>query len=147
MDWNAHTFVFLLLEFHVFCELHFGLSELLGKYQFIGEWILCLFFWDWVTLHRMIYFRCIHLPVNFLKPLSLYHYHTFLSLLLYNTSWGGGWFPWTSLIVVNTFSISWVFVIPNNFANCSFYLYEELSLNFDWDCIESVDCFWQDCQF
>jgi hypothetical protein len=104
MDWNTHTFFFLLLELHVVCELHFGYSELLGKYQFIRECIPCLFFLNWVTTHRMIYFSSIHLPVNFLKSLSLYHYHTFFSLFLYNTAWGQGWFrlqKFTSFIIEN----------------------------------------------
>jgi hypothetical protein len=39
------------------------------------------------------------------------------------------------------------FVIPDEFANCSFQFVEELSWNFDGDCIESVDCFWQDSHF
>ena len=39
------------------------------------------------------------------------------------------------------------FAIPNEFANCSFYISEELSWNFDGDCIESVDCFRQDDHF
>ena len=30
--------------------------------------------------------------------------------------------------------------------NFPFYLSEELSWNFDGDCVESVDCFWQDSQ-
>ena len=40
-----------------------------------------------------------------------------------------------------------VVVIPDEFENCSFQLYEELIQNFDGDCIESVDCFWQDGDF
>jgi hypothetical protein len=40
-----------------------------------------------------------------------------------------------------------VFVIPEEFANCPFYLCKELSWNFDGDCIESVDCFCQDSHF
>jgi hypothetical protein len=39
------------------------------------------------------------------------------------------------------------FVIPDEFENCSFYLCEELNWNFDRDCIESVDGFWQDGHF
>jgi hypothetical protein len=37
--------------------------------------------------------------------------------------------------------------IPDKFENCSFYLSEELSWNFDGDCINSVDCFWLDGHF
>jgi hypothetical protein len=36
------------------------------------------------------------------------------------------------------------FFIPNEFENCSFQLNEELSWNFDGDCIGSVDFFFQD---
>jgi hypothetical protein len=31
--------------------------------------------------------------------------------------------------------------------NCLLQFAEELSWNFDGDCIESVDCFWQDSHF
>jgi len=53
----------------------------------------------------------------------------------------------SSFIVDNIFSYLEFFVIPNEFANCSFYFYEELSWNFDGDGIESVDCFWQNGHF
>ena len=39
------------------------------------------------------------------------------------------------------------FVIPDEFGNCSFKRYEELIWNFDGDCIESVDYFWQGGHF
>jgi len=45
------------------------------------------------------------------------------------------------LSIVFTILGFFFFVITNEFANCSFYLYEELSWNFDGDCTESVDCF------
>jgi hypothetical protein len=50
-------------------------------------------------------------------------------------------------IVENSFCYPKFFVIPDEFENCPFYLGEELSWNFDGDCIESVDCFWQDSHF
>jgi hypothetical protein len=46
-----------------------------------------------------------------------------------------------SFIVENSIRYPGFFVIPDEFENCSFYLYEELSWNFDGDCIESVDWF------
>ena len=52
-----------------------------------------------------------------------------------------------SFIIENSFCNTGFFVIPDEFENCSFYLCEELSWNFDGDCIESVDCFWQDSPF
>jgi hypothetical protein len=50
--------------------------------------------------------------------------------------------PRSSLIVENSFHYPGCFVIPDEFENCSFYLCEQLSWNFDGDCIESIDCFW-----
>jgi hypothetical protein len=47
-----------------------------------------------------------------------------------------------SFIVENNFCYNRFLVIPDEFANCHFYLSDELSWNFDGDCIESVDCFW-----
>jgi hypothetical protein len=44
-----------------------------------------------------------------------------------------------SFIVDNVFFYPDFFVIPDKFENSSFYLYEELSWNFDRDCIEFVD--------
>jgi hypothetical protein len=51
------------------------------------------------------------------------------------------------LLELRIFFISWNFVIPNDFVNSSLYLYEAFRLNFDGDCIESIDCFWQDEHF
>jgi hypothetical protein len=39
------------------------------------------------------------------------------------------------------------FVIPDEVQKCTFYLCEELSWDFDDDCIESVDCFRQNGYF
>jgi hypothetical protein len=47
-------------------------------------------------------------------------------------------FPTLFFVVVCLFVC---FDSPNEFENCSFYLCEELSPNFDRDCTESIDCF------
>jgi hypothetical protein len=52
-----------------------------------------------------------------------------------------------SFIVENNFRYPKIFVIPDEFAHCSFKLYDKLSWNFDRDCIESVGCFQQDDHF
>ena len=52
--------------------------------------------------------------------------------------------PKSSFIVENRFHYPGFIVIPDEFANCPFQLYEELSWNFDGDCFESVDSFGQD---
>ena len=46
-----------------------------------------------------------------------------------------------SFIVENSFCYPRCFVIPDEFANCPFLLYDKLNWTFDGDCIESVDCF------
>jgi hypothetical protein len=63
--------VFILLEFHMVCEVCLGYSKLLGKYPLISEWIPSVFFCDCVILLRMILSSSIHLPKNFMKPLFL----------------------------------------------------------------------------
>jgi hypothetical protein len=45
------------------------------------------------------------------------------------------------------FPILRIFVIPDEFADCSFKFFEELSWNLDGDCIKSVDCYWQYSHF
>jgi hypothetical protein len=68
-DQRTHTFVFLLLELHVVCELYLGYSEFLDDYPLISECIPCVFFCDWVTSLRMISSRSISLgfPLYSLK--------------------------------------------------------------------------------
>jgi hypothetical protein len=34
------------------------------------------------------------------------------------------------------------FDFPDEFENCSFYVFEELCWDFDGDCIKSIDCLW-----
>ena len=55
--------------------------------------------------------------------------------------------PEILFIFENSFHYPRFFVIPDDFANCSFLLYVELSWNFDGDWIEYVDCFRQDGHF
>jgi hypothetical protein len=45
-------------------------------------------------------------------------------------------------IVENCFGYPELFVFLYEVDYCSFYVCEEVSWNFDGDCIESVDCFW-----
>jgi hypothetical protein len=47
----------------------------------------------------------------------------------------------SSLMVENCFHSPGFFDILDEVENCSFYLCEELSWDFDGDCVESVDCF------
>jgi hypothetical protein len=50
-------------------------------------------------------------------------------------------YPRSSFTVENSFCYPGFLVMPNEFANSSFQLYEELIWNFYGDCIESLDCF------
>ena len=52
--------------------------------------------------------------------------------------------PRNSFIVENSFHYPGGFVIPHDFANCSFYLDEEFSWNFDGGRLECIDCFKSD---
>ena len=76
------------------------------------------------------------LTVSVPIPCSFYHYCSVVQLVVRD-----GDAP-SSFIVENCFPYPGLFVIPDEFENCSFYLCEELSWNFYGDCIESVDCFW-----
>ena len=55
--------------------------------------------------------------------------------------------PRYSFIVESIFCYPGFFVIPDEFENCSFQLYEEWSWNSNGACIEFVYCFWQDGHF
>ena len=47
--------------------------------------------------------------------------------------------PAILLLLRIVFDILDFFTFPDKFENCSFYVFEELSWDFDGDCIESVD--------
>ena len=49
--------------------------------------------------------------------------------------------------VQNCFHYSGIFSFPDEFENCSFYVFEELCWDFDGDYIESIDCLWQNGHF
>jgi hypothetical protein len=55
--------------------------------------------------------------------------------------------PEVLLLLRIVFAILGFFIFPDEFVNCPFYFSEEFGWNFDGDCIESVDCFWQDSHF
>ena len=53
----------------------------------------------------------------------------------------------SSPIVQGCFGYPGSFVSPYKVEDYSFKVSEEMCWDFDGDCIESVDCFWQDCHF
>jgi hypothetical protein len=53
------------------CEFYSGCFELFAKYSLISEYILCVFFCDWVTSLRVIFSSSTHLTKNFIKSLFL----------------------------------------------------------------------------
>ena len=69
------------------------------------------------------------------------------SLLLCSIEWGQGWgFPQKFWQQIENFFCYPLFIylficIPDEVENCSFHLCEELCLNFDGYCNESLDCF------
>ena len=46
------------------------------------------------------------------------------------------------LLLSIVFRYSGLFAFPDEFENFSFHVFEELYLDFDGVCIESVDCLW-----
>jgi hypothetical protein len=99
----------------------------------IGVWIQ---FWVFNSI------PLIYLSVTVPLPCSFYHNCSVVQL---NVSNGDSTRP--SFIAENSFYYPMFFIFPDEFANCLLYLNEELSWNFDEDCIESVDCFWQESHF
>ena len=85
--------------------------------------------------------QLIYLPVSVPIPCSFYHDCSVIQVEVRDGD------SRISCIAENSFRSPRFVFIPDEFANCSFSFYEELSWNFDGDCIESVDCFWQDSQF
>jgi hypothetical protein len=79
----------------------------------------------------------IYLSVSVPVPCGFYHYCAVAQLEVRD-----GDSPRSSFIVENCLLHLGVFVIPNEFENCSFYLCEELIWSFDGECIEYVDRFW-----
>jgi hypothetical protein len=98
----------------------------------IGVWVQ---FWDFNSI------PLIYLLVSVPVRCSFYHYCSVIELEVRDAN-----FHRYSFIVEYSF-FSNSFVIPNEFANCSFLLYEELSWNFYRNWIESEDCFQQDGHF
>jgi hypothetical protein len=50
--------------------------------------------------------------------------------------------PAVLLLLRIVFTLLSFFAFPDEFENCSFYVFEELCWNFDGDYIESIDCPW-----
>ena len=55
--------------------------------------------------------------------------------------------PEVLLVLRIVLAIRDFFVIPDEFKNCSFQIYEEFIWNLDGDCIDYVDCLQQDGHF
>jgi hypothetical protein len=131
---DKNWWIFILL--HANCQLnqHY-LLKMLSFFPTGWFWLLCQRPSDHQCLGLQFY--SVDLPACLCTNTM-----QFLSLLPCSTAWGQGWwFPQKFFYCWAQFSISWVFVTPDEFENCSSYLCEELSWNFDRDCPESIDCF------
>jgi len=71
-------------------------------------------------------------------PCSFYHYCSVILL-----EFRGDDFPRSSFIVEDSFSYPGFFLFQMNLQIALSISIKELSCNFDGDCIECVDCFWQ----
>ena len=120
-----------------YCRFSFpldGFGSLVKDQVTIGVWV---HFWVFNSI------PLVYLIVSIPLPCSFYHNCSVVQL---NVSNGDSTRP--SFIAENSFCYPrFFFIFPDEFANFPFYLSEELSWNFDEDCIESVDCFRQDSQF
>jgi hypothetical protein len=110
-----------------------GFSSLVKDQLTIGVWV---HFWVFNSI------PLVYLSFAISVPYSFYHNCSVVQLEV-----GDGDSTRGSFIIENTFCYPSFFLIPNEFENCAFELYEELSWNFDGDCIESVDFFWKDSHF
>jgi hypothetical protein len=109
----------------------YGFSSLINDQVTIGVWI---HFWVFNSIPLIYLSVIVPVPCSFLS-------HSVVHL---NTRHGDSM---VLLLLRIVFAILAFFIIPDEFTNCPFYLSEELSWNFDGDCIESVDCFQQDSHF
>ena len=115
-----------LLEMLSFFPLD-GFSSFVKDQETIGVWF------DFSVFNSI---PLIYLPFTVQITCSFYHHCSMLQLEVRD-----------SFLVENSFCYPGFLVIPNEFENCSFYRFEELSWNFDGDCIEYVDCFQKDSHF
>jgi hypothetical protein len=119
-----------------------GFSSLVKNQVTIAVWI---HFWVFNYIPLINLSATIPVPYIFLFFVFVFFfvclfvfYHNG-SVLLFNVRHGDSMRG--SFIVENIFCYPKFFIIPDGFANCPFYLSEELSWNFDGDCIESVIAF------
>ena len=113
-------------------------------------WICCRFptLWFWLLIQRSGDHSCVGLILGLLYSIDLpvcRYTNTMRVFSLFSVvglEVRDSHSPRSSLIAENSSHYSFFFLVPNEFENCSFYLCEELSWNFNGDCIESVDGFW-----
>jgi hypothetical protein len=112
------------VENDVFLPLD-GFSSLVKDQVTIGLWV---HFWVFNSI------PLIYLSVAVPVTCSFYHKCCVVQLEIRHDD-----SPRGSFLIEKSFCYPRFFVIPDEFANCPFYLNEELSWNFNGDCIESVD--------
>jgi hypothetical protein len=71
-------------------------------------------------------------------PCSFYHYCSVVKLEVRD----GDYPPALLLLLRIVFATLGFFAFPDEFENCSFHVFKELSWSFDGYCIESIDCLW-----
>ena len=99
----------------------------------------------WAHFYVLNFTPVVYLPHLYSNAMHFFHYWYLVLLEVRDGD------PPELLLLLRIVLLSWVItnviLITNELDNCSFWLYEELSWNFDWDCIESVDCFQHDGHF
>jgi hypothetical protein len=104
-----------------------GFSSLVKDQVTIGVWVHL-----WVFNSTPLIYLSVTVPV----PCSFYHN---CSVVQFNVRQGDS--TRGSFIVENSFCYPRFFIFPDEFANCPFYLSEELSWNFDGDQHDSFNSY------
>ena len=116
-----------------FCPLLYNFSFFVKNQVFIDVWVHIRVFNS-----IPVVFLSIFVPV----PSCFQNYSSIIELEVRDGDASGSFF-----IVQDCFGYPRSTVFPYRVGYCSFKVCEELCWDFNGDCIESVDCFWQDCPF
>ena len=95
-------------------------------------------------LMSMIFYLIPFVNLSVFMPIpGCFHYYSTIVELCVRDGDSSG----SSLIIKGYFGYPWVFVFPYKVEYCSFKVCEELCWDFDEDCNESINCFWQNRHF
>jgi len=130
--------IFILLHIDCWLDQHHFLKML----YFFPLYYFGFFVKDQVSLGMWHYFLVFNsIPMTNLSVIVpvLYCFHSYCTIEQLSSKMV---IPPEVVLWLRFFHSSGYFIMPYDLENCTFHLCKELSLEFDGDCIESVDCFW-----